>query len=91
MEIYKLLQMLVESTIPLEARGILGGLQICYPSSENTICSCVWHKYSYGYEGGLIEINGLLTKEERKVDFVVGFLSADEVFERIVKHYNKRR
>lgn len=89
MEIYKLLEVLIESRIPFQAQGILGGFQICYPSSENTICSCICHKYSYGNESGLIEINGLLTEEEKAVDFVLGYLTADEVFERIKKHYER--
>lgn len=38
---------------------------------------------SYGREKDLLEIMGLLTPEEQEVDSVVGFLTAENVFERI--------
>lgn len=40
---------------------------------------------TYGVEGDRIEIMGLLTPEEQKVDGVLGWLTAQEVFDRIVK------
>ncbi|WP_288910959.1 hypothetical protein [uncultured Thomasclavelia sp.] len=38
---------------------------------------------SYGREKDLLEIMGLLTPEEQEVDSIVGYLTAENVFERI--------
>jgi hypothetical protein len=46
------------------------------------------HYGSYGNSCDELEIMGLLTPEEVEYDSVVGYLTAEDVFERIRKHYN---
>lgn len=46
--------------------------------------------FSHGFGDGKLEIMGLLTEEEAEWDSVVGYLSAEEVFQRIVNFENKR-
>lgn len=57
--------------------------QICVPSRTNCEFDVICHKGSYGYEEGLLEIMGLLTEEEAEEDSVLGYLSAEDVIERI--------
>lgn len=38
-------------------------------------------------EQDLLEIMGLLTEEEEKIDRVLGWLTAKDVFDRIYEHY----
>ena len=65
--------------------------QICYPvfASEGRVLSAVQGFGTYGAEDDLIEIMGLLTPEEKKHDVVAGYLTAEDVFERIKNHYKK--
>ena len=50
---------------------------------------CIWdaicHYGSYGYEEGLLEIMGSLVDRRVDGDSVVGYLTADDVIERIEK------
>ena len=70
--------------------GFLNGLAIAYPNRENLVCSVIEHDGSYGREADKIEIMGLLTDEESKYDEVVGWLTAEDVFERIKAHYESK-
>ena len=88
-EILRLRQMLEEADIPHFIHQLWGGKQICYPSRENLICSVVQHGGSYGGRDGKLEIMGLLTDEEEERDSVVGWLTAEEVFARIQKDFQK--
>jgi hypothetical protein len=45
------------------------------------------HYASYGRSEDLLEIMGLLTSEEEGYDSVKGYLTAEDVFQRIKKHY----
>lgn len=83
-EIMKLYELLKQKGISFDIRWRLGGIQIMYPSKDDTICSAICFPGSYGYEDGLIEIMGLV---ENNYDSVEGYLTAEEVFQRIVKHY----
>lgn len=56
----------------------------------NLICSAIWGTCSYGYDHGLIEIMGLLTPEEEEYDEVVGYLTPEDVFFRIVEDWRNR-
>lgn len=47
------------------------------------------HYVSYGNEQDKLEIMGLLTPEEKKNDSVLGYLSAEEVFSRINRHWKE--
>lgn len=84
-EILRLRELLQTAEIPHEFRKSLDGWQICYPDSglDTRKCSIIESYGSYGNEENLLEIMGLLTKEEESEDSVVGYLTAEEVFVRI--------
>ena len=94
-EIFKLKEMLEKAQIPFvfkEHNDDRNGYQILYPSvGEKSKCSVIEHSYSYGNEQDLLEIMGLLTDEESEYDSIVGFLSAENVFERIKKDYENHK
>ena len=91
-EIFKLKSMLEENHIPFEwiEPNVVGkqGYQILYPEKdEKCVCSVIEHSFSFGHEKALLKICGLLTKEEEKCDSVLGNLTADDVFQRILSHW----
>ena len=89
----KLAVLLDESDIPYhrEING-MGNDHICYPTfGEDRICSVICGTYTYGGDQGLLEIMGLLTPEEEEYDEVLGYLTADQVFERIKNHWESTR
>lgn len=94
-EILRLKEMLEKAEIPFvfrEFSDFRNGYQILYPEGNTktetkNICSVIEHSFSYGNEVDKLEIMGLLTEEESEFDTVTGFLSAEDVFERIKKHY----
>ena len=94
-EIFKLKSLLEENHIPfewIEHNDFRNGYQICYPvKSEKPVCSVVEHLFSYGSQKDLLEIQGLLTaeEEEEEYDSVLGNLTADNVFQRILSHWEK--
>ena len=61
--------------------------EILGPASDMTyssrVCSVIEGWHSYGGEKNLLEIRGLLTPEEENDDTVRGWLTAENVFERI--------
>lgn len=98
-ELEKLDDLLTEAGIPFENFG----MQICYYGPEGrpkprdgnvwqepgigAVCSVIAN--GYGSSEGLLEINGLMTREEmdRVLDTVLGHLTAEDVFARIRMHY----
>lgn len=56
----------------------------------NRIVSIVQGSGTYGSYDNKLEIMGLLTPEEEECDSVVGWLSAEEVYERIMNYYASR-
>ena len=96
-EIFKLKDMLEKAEIPFvwkEHKDYRNGYQILYPvGGVQNICSVIEHKFSYGNEKDLLEIQGLMTKEEeeKQHDSVLGFLTAENVFKRIEKHYKENK
>ncbi|WP_443735879.1 hypothetical protein [Treponema sp.] len=93
-EIIKLKEMLEMANIPFCFSGLLNGYHIVYrDKGDEFICAVIEHDYSYGHEKDLLEIMGLVTKkEERKTqDNVLGYLTANNVYQRIKKHYLKER
>ena len=86
-EIFRLKEMLEKENIPFVFNELekMEGYQIGYPyfPSKEYCCSIVQHKFSYGNE-----VNSLEIWETSKND-VEGYLSAEDVFERIKKHYNE--
>ena len=95
-ELDKLEDMLIKEDIPYIRQGshlVYYGKEI--PVRKRTqglgmgsICSVIAH--GYGSEEGLLEIQGLMTDEEYEKTgrSVLGYLSAENVFERIKNHYN---
>ena len=80
-EILKLKQMLDDAGILYESFMydlFSGGFQLRLNSNIDVI----EHRFSYGNDEDLLEIQGALTEEERKTDTVKGWLTAEEVFKR---------
>jgi hypothetical protein len=93
-EIFKLKKMLDDAGIPYEyGHTITGNDHICYPKVDllNRRCSIIFGSGTYGYEKGLLEIMGLLTPEEEEMDSVVGYLTAENVFDRISKDWSEHK
>lgn len=94
-EIFKLKSMLEENHIPfewIEHDDLRNGYQICYPEKdEKRVCSVIEHSFSYGNEKDLLEIQGLLTADEEECDSVLGNLTAGDVFQRILSHWEKTK
>ena len=89
-EIFKLKDMLERAKIPFKFSELMGGYHIVYPADGGEcICSVIEHDGSYGREKDLVEIQGLMTKEELEEtqDTVLGYLTAEDVFQRIKKHW----
>lgn len=82
-EMEKLIKLLESANIPFETDTVFGTAQVCYPNCENVVCDAICHQYSYGFEKGLLEIMGLT----HNGDNVEGFLTAQQVFNRIQVHY----
>ena len=92
-EIQKLKTMLDKDRIPNEFCPFEAweeGYHIYYPNRASCVCSVIMFPFSQGFRAGKLEIMGLLTEEESKWDSVVGYLSAEEVFQRIVNFENNR-
>lgn len=91
-EILKLKAMLEEAGIVFDfypRKDLDGGYQICYPANTGRACSVVEGALTYGGVCDRLEIMGLLTKEERKDGIVKGWLTAEDVFARIKKHWEE--
>ena len=91
LEIHKLREMLVAAQISHVFKRLFDGWQVCYPEdrqSENCVCDAVQHFGSYGSEDDRLELMGLLNEqEEEEYGGVLGYLTAQEVFERIKTHW----
>lgn len=89
-----LIDLLEKANVPFELTDdVMGNVdnQVWYPSKEKSICDVICHEYSYGGEIGLLEIMGLLTSKEKEKDDVVGYLTAEDVFDRIWGDYCERQ
>ena len=95
-EIFRLKKMLEDANIPFdffemdpEARKIMPEFEhwhINYPNRGNFIVSAVEGFGTYGEQDDKLEIMGGLTEEEKEEGYeVVGWPTAEEVFERIKK------
>lgn len=82
-EILRLKEMLEKENIPFVfiEREEVKGYQIFKTRMGEIIFSVVQHKYSYGNDVNLLEM------WEMSKDDVEGYLSAEDVFERIKNHY----
>ena len=93
-EIFRLHGMLMGNDILHIIRRCLDGWQVCYPCArpdEECVMDAIEHMGSYGKEIDLLEIMGLLTPDEEEQDSVLGYLTAENVFERIKKHWEEHR
>ena len=61
------------------------------PPSPKIVCSVIEGYGTYGAEDDRLEIMGLLISEEEANDTVAGWLTAEDVFSRIKKHYEEGR
>ncbi|MBR6636323.1 MAG: hypothetical protein IKK97_02615 [Phascolarctobacterium sp.] len=59
--------------------------------SYQMVCSVIQGTCTYGGNENLLEIMGLLTPEEAECDSVRGYLTAENVFERIKKHWEANK
>lgn len=86
-EIFRLRAMLEADHIPFMMTNLYDGWKIGYPAVSwlgEEVCSVVEHGITYGHDADLLEIMGLTTDEE---DEVRGWLTAEDVYLRIVSHY----
>ena len=102
-EIFKLKKMLEDAKIPfdfyerdvdIEVKTIIPEWEhwhINYPSKKGCIISAIEGTGTYGAEDDKLEIMGGLTEEEAKPDTVKGWLTAENVFERIKKLEKRRK
>ena len=91
-EIIRLKEMLEEAKIPFEFYLEKESYHICYPmEGEGRKCSVVQSSWTYGGNENKLEIMGLLTGVEREENSVLGWLCAEEVFERIVEHWRAHK
>lgn len=90
-EILKLHDMLEAEHIPHELSRFYDGYAVCYlVSGDVCICDAVEHCCSYGSKEDLIEILGLAKDDSDGVN-TEGYLTADEVFQRIKIHYESTK
>lgn len=89
-EILKLDRMLTDASIPHTLDRLFDGWQVCYPTREQPelVMDAIEHYGSYGKDEDKLEIMGLLTPDEEEYDSVLGYLTAEDVFERVRKHHN---
>lgn len=87
-EILVLDKLLNDANIPHTMDKFFDGWQIIYPENgTNKIMDAIEHFGSYGHEQDLLEIMGLITIEDNTADSVKGWLTAQNVFERIKRHW----
>lgn len=91
--IHQLHAMLSERGIPHEMKELNDGWSIAYPAFDESVrlCSVIEHWYSLGHDMDLLEIHGLLRKDELERSRYAGHLTAHDVFMRIENDYNRRR
>lgn len=85
-EMGKLEWLLQEAKIPYRIDYVIGMPSVrYYGHGENLICDAICHSGSYGHEEGPLEIMGLT----RNDDSVEGWLTSEEVFDRISEDWSK--
>lgn len=88
-EMEKLASLLAEAKIPfLKTKDRFCGTQIVYAYKGKKVCDAISNRHSYGGTDGLLEIMGLVDEKEIG-DVVEGWLTAEEVFNRIKKHWEE--
>lgn len=90
-EMEKLASLLTEAKIPfLKTDGLICGTQIVYSPNGKKVCDAICNRHSFGGADGLLEIMGLVDEKEIG-DAVEGWLTAEEVFNRIKKHWEEHK
>lgn len=56
-------------------------------NTNERLFDAICHYGSYGYHNGLLEIMGTIVDENSDGDTVVGYLTADDVIDRIIQTY----
>lgn len=93
--IHQLHNMLEEANIPHRIRRLMDGYQILYYGKDPILeqnnalgsrCDVIEHMGSYGHEKDLLEVAGCIVGDDIN-DTVEGFLTAEEVFNRIKADY----
>ena len=90
-EIHRLDKLLEDAGIPHELERFEDGWHIFYPNISNRVCIVNEHRLSSGSREDRLALSGLLNKEERKFDTVVGHLSAEKVFDRVRLDWERRK
>lgn len=91
-EILKLKTLLDEANIPYALNRNWDGWHLAYPCpGEHRKCSVREFCKSRGASKDRLEIYGLLNSEERKYDDIVGWLTAENVFDRIKRDRERRQ
>ena len=94
-EILKLRKMLEEAKIPSSFDRYFDGYQLCYPcviSMPDAVCTVFEHSGSYGANQDLLEIIGLQKIDDNDDNLgCVDYLTAQEVFNRIEKHWKAQK
>jgi hypothetical protein len=86
-EILRLHQMLDEENVQHTLRKCYDGWQIVFPEDgKNRVMDAIQHFGSYGAKHDLLEIAGLLTEEEKTHGGVLGHLTAENVYKRIMAY-----
>ena len=92
-EILRLDKMLTDAGIPHNIDREEDGWRIVYPShgARNIVCSVIEYTGSNGARMDRMEITGLLNHEERKAVTVIGWLTAENVFDRLKRDWERRK
>lgn len=85
-EILKLDKMLTDAGVSHTLDRFMDGWQVVYVVEGKRIADAIEHCGSYGNAEDLLEIMGLLTPEE-EWDSVLGWLTAEDVFNRMYQHW----
>ena len=89
-EILKLESMLADAGIPYDKKVHFGGwIIVMHDNNDRYIGDAIEHCGSYGGSDDTIEIMGFDINEEEVGDSVIGYLSADEVFEYFKRAFDK--
>lgn len=88
-EILKLKEMLENENIPFAFAPHFDGYLVHYPEMQDFDCSAIQFFGSYGHDQDLIEIMGLM--QEGDESDIIGYLTAEEVFNRIKKHWEEHK
>ena len=91
-EILRLQEMLCGAGISYHIARVRDGWHIAYPcNGEKRKCSIREFSGTRGCTKDRLEIAGLLNAEERKYDDRVGWLTAENVFDRIKRDWERRK